>query len=387
MMVQKRPNILDFQIENNLLFYKYPKYYVGFYSIRLYDTNNVDLLIKILKKTLQNEKIFGVIDICGENTFLFIKFKNSSLKAILNNKKDILSSLISLKKFYFILLSKKELENSFFYFFYFSQMKNVHISINKKEKYISLIDHKIAIEQNIFKFKVGNSFLRENQIRQLILFFQTMKIKGFFLFSHKSADFFKISFIMISNSYDKLINFLNFNKSLPLKPHLKLLEISKGDFVNLIKKKHISNSSVIEKSDFFQLIKIINCDKKLKQNQKNENYEKKEKKSLRKKLESILNEMLISFTINSKSDILINPFKIRVLIIEHNFNILLNYFKSQEYSKFDTILFFSNYEEKKALVNNTNIKKLQKIELFSIDDLDLFRSFLNQRKHLLLTSF
>lgn len=386
-MVQKRPNILDFQIEKNLLYYKYPKYYVGFYSIRLYDTNNVSLLIKILKKTFQNERIFGVIDICGENIFVYIKFKNNSLKAILNNKKAILSCLNSQRNFSFILLSNKELENSFFYFVDFNQMKNVLISINKKEKYISLIDHKIAIEQIIFKFKVGNSFLRENQMKQLILFFKTMKIKGYFLFFHKSSDFLKISFIMISNSYEKLINFLNFNNSLPAKPHLKLVEFSKSDFINLIKKEQISNSSVIEKSDFYHLIKLINCDKKLDQNQKNESFEKKEKKSIREKLTSILNDMLINFTLKSKSDILITPFNIRVLIIEHNFNLLLHYFKSPEYSKFHTILFFSNKFEQEALTNNTNIKKLQKLELFSLDDLELFRSFLNQRKSLLLTSF
>jgi len=387
MMVQKRPSILDFQIEKNLLYYKYPKYYVGFYSIRLYDTNNVGLLIKILKKNLQIESIFGVIDICGENTFVFIKFKNYSLEAILYNKKAVLSCLISQKNFLFSLMSNKELENSFFYFVDFSKMKDIFISINRKEKFISLIDHKIAIEQIIFKFKMGNSFLRENQLKQLILFFKTMNIKGYFLFSNKSADFLKLSFIMISNSYEKLINFLNFNNSLPVKPHLKLLEFSKSDFINLIKKKQISSSSVIEKSDFYNLIKQINYDRKLEQNQKKESLKKKEKKSIRKNLTSILNDMLISFTINSKSDILINPFKIRVLIIEHNFNLLLHYFKSKEYSKFYTILFFSNKYEQKALTNNTSIKKLQKIELFSLDDLDLFRFFLNQRKSLLLTSF
>ena len=97
--------------------------------------------------------------------------------------------------------------------------------------------------------------------------------------------------------------------------------------------------------------------------------------------------MLIHFTINSKSDILINPFKIRVLIIEYNFNLLLKYFRTQEYSKFYTILFFSIDDEQKALINNTNIKKLQRIKLFSKNDLESFRELLNQRKNLLLTGF
>ena len=387
-MVQKRPNILDFQIENHLLYYKFPKYYVGFYSIRLYDANIVGLLMKILKKNLNNESIFGVIDICGENTFLFIKIKNKSLKTILNNKRSISSSLFSIKKrIFFELQSNKDLENSFFYFVEFSQMKNVHISINKKEKYISLIDYKIAIEQNIFKFEVGDSFFRENQIRQLILFFQTMKIKGYFLFSHKSTDFFKISFIMISNSYEKLINFLNFNNSLPIKPHLKLLEISKCDFINFIKKKQLSNSSLIEKTGFYNLIKNINSDRKIGQDEKNDCFEKQEKKSLRKNIMSILNELLINFTINSKSDIFINPFKIRVLIIEDNFNLLLHYFRNQGYSKFETILFFTIKDEQKALLHNTSIKKLERIKLFSKNDLDSFRDLLIQHKNLLLASF
>ena len=369
MMIRKRPTILDFQIENHLLYYKFPNYYVGFYSICLFDSNIVRSLVKTLKKTSHNESIFGVIDICGENTFLFIKFKNKSLKAILNNKNRILSSLSSLKKKNFIMQSNKELENSFFYFVEFTQMKNVHISINKKEKFISLIDYKIAFEQNIFKFEVGGSFFREKQVKQLVLFFQTMKIKGYFLFSHKSAEFFKISFIMISNSYEKLINFLNFSNSLPLKPHLRLLEISKCDFVNFIKKKQLSNSSIIEKSVFYNLIKIINSDRKVEQYQKNESSEKNKIESLRKKITSILKDLLISFTINSKSDILINSFNIRVLIIEYNFDLLLQYFRTQEYSKFYTILFFSIEGEQKALINSTNIKKLQRIKLFSENNL------------------
>ena len=386
-MIRKRPTILDFQIENHLLYYEFPNYYLGFYSICLFDPNIVRSLTKNLKKTSHSESIFGVIDLCKENAFLFIRFKNKSLKAILNNKNRILSSLSSLKKESFNLQSNKELENSFFFFVEFTQMKNVHISINKKEKFISLIDYKIATEQNIFKFEVRNSFFREKQVRQLILFFQTMKIKGYFLFSHKSADFFKVSFIMISNSYEKLINFLNFNNSLPIKPHLRLLEISKCDFVNFIKKKQLSNSSIIEKSVFYNLIKIINSDRKIEQFQKNESSEKKEKKSLRKKIISTLKNSSISFTINSKSDILINPFKIRVLIIEYNFNLLLKYFRTQEYSKFYTILFFSSDRELKALINNTNIKKLQRIKIFSEVDIDSFRKLLNQRKNLLLTSF
>ncbi len=387
-MVQKRPTILDFQIENHLIYYKFPKFYVGFYSIRIYATNIMDSLTKILKKTLNKENIFGVIDICGENTFLFIKFKNKSIKAILNYKKSILMSLSTIKKKFFKLLAEKELENSFFYFVDFSQMKNVHISINKKEKYISLIDYKIAIEQNIFKFKVENSFFKENRIRQLILFFRTMKIKGYFLFSYKSDDFLKLSFILISNSYEKLINFLNFNKSLPLKSHLKLVEISRYDFINLIKRKQLSNSSLIENSDFYHYLKIINSTKQIKQDlKKNANFEKINKKSLRKKIITILNELLISFTINSKSDILINPFKIRVLILENNFNLLLNYFRNQEYYINHTILFFSIKDEQKALIENTSIKKLQRIEIFSKDDLDSFRFFLNQRKNLVLTNF
>jgi len=387
-MVQKRPSILDFQIENHLLFYKFPNYYVGFYSIRLYDSNIVDLLIKTLKKALFNDNIFGVIDICGENTYLFIKIKNRYLKTILNKKNDILLSLSSIKKkIFYELQANKELENSFFYFIEFSQMKNVQISINKNEKYISLIDYKIPIEQNIFKFEVGNSFFRENQIKQLILFFQTMKIKGYFLFSNKNATLIKISFILITNSYERLINFLNFNNSLPSKPHLKLVEISKSDFINFIKKKQLSNSFIIEKTDFYNLIKNINLDRKIDQDPKIECFEKKENNSLLKNITSILNEMRINFTINSESDILLNPFKIRVLIIENNFNLLLYYFKNQGYSKFDTILFFSNKEELKALMLNTNIKKLQKINLFSKNDLESFRIILNQRENSLLTSF
>ena len=66
---------------------------------------------------------------------------------------------------------------------------------------------------------------------------------------------------------------------------------------------------------------------------------------------------------------------------------LLKYFRTQEYSKFYTILFFSSDRELKALINNTNIKKLQRIKIFSEVDIDSFRKLLNQRKNLLLTSF
>ena len=114
---------------------------------------------------------------------------------------------------------------------------------------------------------------------------------------------------------------------------------------------------------------------------------KKKKKSLEKKITSILKDLLINFTINSKSDILINSFNIRVLIIEYNFDLLLQYFRTQEYSKFYTILFFSIEGEQKALINNTNIKKLRRIKLFSENNLETFRELLNQRKNLLLTSF
>nr|QEE14859.1 hypothetical protein DSAG12_00679 [Candidatus Prometheoarchaeum syntrophicum] len=387
-MVQKRPSILDFQIKNYLLFYKFPKYYLGFYSIRIYDTNIVDLLIKTLKKALFNEKIFGVIDICGENTFLFIKIKNKSLKTIFNIENDILLCLSTIKKkIIYELQMNKELENSFFYFVEFSQMKNVHISINKNEKFISLIDDKIANEKYIFKFEFGDSFFRENQIKQLILFFQTMKIKGYFLFSHKNENFFKISFIIITQSYEKLINFLNFNNSLPLIPHLKLVEISKIDFVNFIKKKQLSNSVLIEKVDFYNLIKNFNLDRKIDQDIKIKFLEEKENNSLLKKITSILNEMLIEFTLNSKSDILINAYKIRILIIENNFNLLLYYFKNQGYLKYETILIFSNKVELKALMLYTNIKKLKRINLFSKDNLELFRILLNQHKNFLLASF
>ena len=143
----------------------------------------------------------------------------------------------------------------------------------------------------------------------------------------------------------------------------------------------------MEKTVFYNLIKNINFEGKIDQDHKNECCEKKEKKSLRKKITSILNDVLIDFTINSKSDILINPFKIRVLIVENNFNLLLYYFRNQGYSKFETILFFSNIDEQKALMHNTSIKKLQKITLFYKDDLESFRILLNQRKNLLLTSF
>ena len=83
MMIRKRPTILDFQIENHLLYYEFPNYYVGFYSICLFDPNIVRSLTKNLKKTSHSESIFGVIDIYKENAFLFIIFKNKSLKAIL----------------------------------------------------------------------------------------------------------------------------------------------------------------------------------------------------------------------------------------------------------------------------------------------------------------
>ena len=120
-MVQKRPNILDFQIENHLLYYKFPKYYVGFYSIRLYDANIVGLLMKILKKNLNNDSILGVIDICGENIFLFIKI-NVVIKPI------IAAEIPTIFKILFLLIKAfLSLKSISFTVFIFLKIRNTNV--------------------------------------------------------------------------------------------------------------------------------------------------------------------------------------------------------------------------------------------------------------------
>ena len=254
-MLQKRPTILDFKIINNLLFYKYPKFYVGFYCICIYDTNLIESFINTLKNSFNKVKIFGIMDLSEKISFLFLKFKNRELNDILIKVQSIKSMM---RNNIFRLVSKNELEKYFFFFMKQGQIEDITLSINKKERFLSLSDKNQINQQNIFKFKFKKTLLKENQKMEIISFFQTMKINGCFLFSQKNSSKFWISFVLISNSFEKFLNFINFNESLQTRLNLKLTDICKKDFIDMIIKKQLSDSTLLNNSDFFNLIRDIN---------------------------------------------------------------------------------------------------------------------------------
>ncbi|MHA1766476.1 MAG: hypothetical protein ACTSWX_06335 [Promethearchaeota archaeon] len=266
------------------------------------------------------------------------------------------------------------------------QIEDITLSINKKEKFLSLSDKNQINQQNIFKFKFKKTLLKENQKMEIISFFQTMKINGCFLFSQKNSSKFWISFVLISNSFEKFLNFINFNESLQTRLNLKLTDICKKDFIDMIIKKQLSDSTLLNNSDFFNLIRDINNE-----TQENPYFEKltenrkKDQDNLIKKIILILEKSKIDYIIKTKSRIFIQSLDIQIIITNHNFRGILEHFKGSNYFKFLSIIFFSQMKDYKIFLHNTSVNKLKRVKVYSPADIGFFNNYINEKKKTLLT--